>query len=451
VKARRPLLATLVAAITLSASAVASADDFVAELTTDTTVSAYGGAVAWSEYDAPTKRFRLMIRKGDITERANVTSSVDRFDVSLGPDQKGRTVALYTRCKRPARGCDIYRYDLGTLRESRLGHVSSKLDEAWPAQWRNRITFARRYREYVRSATDHRPDPKRRRGPLVDCDYPFVKTLTSRAPARRLDRSGCGTTFGMAIRNSTIVHVAAVSQGNARSESQVRRLRAGGGAARVLAKSVDIGDGYRPFTAPSLSATDVFLTRSGLRQNDQPSFLRIDLASRRATTAAAHVALGNIARDERGSFWYTQGPGPDASGGSPCHFALDPCRLVRASASPFSAVERALLPSVRVTAPPSRDLTVGALARYTVIGDVGRSVLRGGTLVRRDPLPGTRLRLLRINDVLLPPPTADVVFEGASDAAGGWAFTTASMQSSLLMVDAPDLKVATQAISVTIP
>ena len=198
-------------------------------------------------------------------------------------------MALYSRCRSDKGGCDVYRYDLRTRVERKLASVSSpSLDEAWPAQWRGRVSFVRRARTHVIDGYDHRPDP-RGRGPVMDCDIPYVKTLASRAPSRRLDRSQCGETTGMAIRRDTIVLVTDINQGGAGSESQVRLLRAGGGAARILARTTGGEGGYSPFVAPSLSASAVWLARVGRREGVQPGFLRIDLASARLTTVPGDV------------------------------------------------------------------------------------------------------------------------------------------------------------------
>jgi len=86
----------------------------------------------------------------------------------------------------------------------------------------------------------------------------------------------------MSIRGDSIVQVTDLDQGGAGSESQVRRLRARGGAARVLARAGGGEGGYSPFSSPSQSASAVWLTRTGFREAT-PSlvFLRIDLASGR--------------------------------------------------------------------------------------------------------------------------------------------------------------------------
>jgi hypothetical protein len=454
----RTIRASLVVLAALLAPAPALADDVVADLAARTPVSAYGGALAWSAYDAPSQRYRLMIRQGADTVPARTSASQRAFDVSLGPDSKGRVVALYTRCRTAAsgrtaeRGCDVYRYDLRTRREHKLASVSSPgFDEAWPAQWRDRVAFARRARTHVVDGFDHRPDP-RGRGPLLACDIPYVKTLSSRAPSRRLDRSQCGSTDGMAIRGATIVHVTGINQGGAGSESQVRRLRASGGAATILARTGGGEGGYSPFSSPNLSASAVWLTRTGRREGVQQGFLRIDLASRRLTTVPANLNLvASVARDERGRFWYVQGPEPDFDGESTCGLELEPCRLVRASASPFSQQTRALLPRVRVTAPASRTIAVFASDPLALTGDVTRTVVRGGAIVARAPLAGVPVALLRTARIEAPGPFVATGLTTTTDPAGRWSFPLPTPPpAAVFVIFAPSLRVASDAVSLQV-
>jgi hypothetical protein len=457
-RTRRSLGASLVVLAAVLAPAPAFADEVVADLAARTPVSAYGGALAWSAYDAPSQRYRLVIRQGAETVAARTAASRRAFDVSLGPDAKGRVVALYTRCRTAAkvrtreRNCDVYRYDLRTRREHKLASVSSPaLDEAWPAQWRDRVTFARRARTHVVDGFDHRPDP-RGRGPLLDCDIPYVKTLSSRAPSRRLDRSQCGSTDGMAIRGTTIVHVTGVNQGGAGSESQVRLLRAGGGAAKLLARAGGGEGGYSPFRSPSLSASAVWLTRTGRREGVQQGFLRIDLASRRLTTVPANLNLaGSIARDERGTFWYVQGPEPDFDGESTCGLALEPCRLVRASASPFSQQTRVLLARLRVAAPASRMIFAFASDPLVLTGDLTRTVVRGGAIVAHEPVPGVAVALLRTARIEVAGPFATTGLTATTDAAGRWSFALPTPPpAAVFAIFAPSLRVASEAVSLQV-
>jgi hypothetical protein len=216
------------------------------------------------------------------------------------------------------------------------------------------------------------------------------------------------------------------------ADSQVRRLSARGGPVRVLARSLDYVGRYSPFASPSQSATAIWLTRNRTQRpaRDANDFLRIDLASRRLTKVRPHLLLaGRVARDERGTFWYVQRPerndldAHDANGRPPfCTARLERCRLVRASASPFAQRERTLLPSLRraraafsvlYTDPP-----------VSISGDLTRAVVRGGTVVRREPLPEVTVELLSRgdNEIRGPGWLAPTGLTTTTDAAGRWSF-----------------------------
>jgi hypothetical protein len=424
---RRFRLPYCVALAAFFVAAPAGADDVVAELPRDTPISAYGGLVAWSDYDAATRRYRLVIRHGDQSAPAPIAVSRRAFDVSLGPDARGRVVALYTRCRTANRGCDVYRYEVQARRERKVLGVSSPTnDEAWPVQWRDRLAFVRRAHAYV-------PDPviapgvpgKRGEGERVACDVPYVKTLSARAPSRRLDRGLCAATTGMSIRGDSIVQVTSFYVDFNAAETQVRRLRALGGASRVLAHAPGGLGGYSQFSSPSQSLSAVWLTRTGNRE--PMDFLRIDLASGRLTGVHPNVWMaGRLARDERGTFWYVQAPEPpwEYHGEPPfCTSPLEPCRLVRASASPFSSTTRALTPRLRVTSPNAPTEGGPSTEPIVIFGDLTRAIVRGSTVVRREPLPAVPLELLRSDRPYGAGPFAATGLTATTDQAGRWSFS----------------------------
>jgi opacity protein-like surface antigen len=429
-------LATTAAAVLLASSS-AHADEVVATLARDTPVAAFDGVAAWSEYDQATARYHLVIYQGGQPARARLAASRRPFDVSLGPDARGRVVALYTRCRHGVRDCDVYRYAVKARREQRLGSVSSpEMDEAWPTQWRDRVAFVRRAKSYVRDDFDHRPDPRGKRGggPLIDCDVPFVKTVGSSEPSRRLDRARCGATTGMSLRGDSLVQVSDAYLYEA-SETQVRRVPIDGRPARVLARAGGGLSGYSPFSSPSQSKSAVYLTRQGARE--PANFLRIDLASRRLTEATPNVPLaGSVAFDEpAGSYWYLQAPERSASqllGYDPPPFCTQParsapllmqCRLVRATASPFSSTERTLAPRLTLTVNPGDEIVTPPGDLVTVSGDLTRDVVRGDAIVRREPVPAVALELLR-NDRSDGSGTYSTTGLTATvDAAGHWTFS----------------------------
>jgi hypothetical protein len=145
----------LVPAILLVLPAAAPAQEQVlARLDAATPVAAYRGVVAWSQRDPATGRFALMTNRGP----APVAQRGVPFDVDLGPAGGGRVAAVYSRCRRESgvldtygglyarlRGCDIFRLDLTTGRETRLAASAPRADEVWPTIWRSTYAFARTY------------------------------------------------------------------------------------------------------------------------------------------------------------------------------------------------------------------------------------------------------------------------------------------------------------------
>jgi len=112
------------------------------------TVSAYHGTVAYSRFDG--KAFSLVVG-GKVARVA--TRSVP-FDVDLGPDASGRTVAVYSRCASDpnanfgagamsypdgyAQGCRVFLYDPAVDRERPVANASGFM----PAIWRDTVVYA---------------------------------------------------------------------------------------------------------------------------------------------------------------------------------------------------------------------------------------------------------------------------------------------------------------------
>jgi hypothetical protein len=144
----------------------AAADVTVASVPNPTPISIYNGRVVWSSLDPAGNGYRLMTSVGGVTATVPVATRKVPFDVDLGPDRQGVTVAVYSRCAREpnfttavgnaiinvfpdwrsSRGCDLYKFDFDTGRESRVKGASSKgASEFLPSIWTTRIAFARVY------------------------------------------------------------------------------------------------------------------------------------------------------------------------------------------------------------------------------------------------------------------------------------------------------------------
>ena len=115
-----------------------------------TTVSAYHGTVAYSRLDPRAGKWSLVVNG----RTARISPRSAPFDVDLGPDASGRTVAVYSRCAKDpnpnfgdgamhypdgyAQGCRVYLYDPATDRERPVANASGFM----PAIWRNTVVYA---------------------------------------------------------------------------------------------------------------------------------------------------------------------------------------------------------------------------------------------------------------------------------------------------------------------
>jgi hypothetical protein len=116
------------------------------------------GAVVFSRHDVRTDRYRLMMRAADgVLTAFRIPSRAVAFDVDVGPDERGRDVAVYSRCAtEPASGppggglfyyrtglrCRLYQLSLATGRERRLRTRTERSgSDILPTMWRGRLAW----------------------------------------------------------------------------------------------------------------------------------------------------------------------------------------------------------------------------------------------------------------------------------------------------------------------
>jgi hypothetical protein len=186
-----PVLVSLAAF--MSPVADATADEVIATTARPTPLSAHAGRIVWSDYDPAQRVFFLAQRFGGITSRVPVRPRSVPFDADLGPDVNGETVAAYSRCAREprprsprignviaqmpdwptGRGCDLYRFDFATGRESRIATANSPgASEFLPSIWKATVAFARVY--------------ERKRGLKGERAYLYARPIAGAARSRRL-------------------------------------------------------------------------------------------------------------------------------------------------------------------------------------------------------------------------------------------------------------------------
>lgn len=366
--------------------ATARADEAMSALPRDTPISAYKGTLAWSEWDTAKMTYRLVlttIKTGKSTKPKVATRS-SPFDVSLGPDANGKTVALYSRCsKSDGTGCDAYKYDLAKKKQTKLNFSRRDRDEVWPSQWKGRYAWVEQ-----RGAGDDPSDFSD-----GNCDAPLTRPVDSDEAVKELSKGKCGTVTGQVLRESTIVQTVQYADDVARFFSEVRQLSVkGGGVKRVaILQGTQGGDMY---AAPTLDSDFIYMIRYGSGTTSR--FVRVLRSNGRMEQIQAYVGLaGRLARDGGKSFYIEQQPGDPGAPGVACA-TFRPCRLVRAGPDVFSGAERRLPP--QLTFQPAAG-TIFSNLPLAVGGTLTTPVVERGALVRSEPVAGVTLEGLQETDL----------------------------------------------------
>jgi hypothetical protein len=167
----------------------AQGDVTYATVSNPTPVSFYAGRVAWSALDPARHGYVLMTHAAGSMSPVPVQPRGVPFDVDLGPDEHGDTVAVYSRCGREpqgtgtpgtviprwrtGRGCDIFKFSFATGRETRVASANgARSSEFLPSIWDTRIAFARVY--------------ERRKGRAGDRAYLYARAVLGSSRSDRL-------------------------------------------------------------------------------------------------------------------------------------------------------------------------------------------------------------------------------------------------------------------------
>jgi hypothetical protein len=291
------------AALTFSlAPDTASADDVLATLPSLQTgrLSAYAGQVVWSQHISQDVNVLMRWRAGRV-DRLPVRSRKMPFDLDLGPDARGRAVAVYSRCAGengalPDRNCDVYQLSLTSGRERRLRRVStSRASEYAPTIWRGNIAYASARRSGLKP-----------------------RLMLLRRGARRPQRLLTGT------RVTAISHVRPMDlTSNAvvftwsrydparddREVSQLRRVALRGGRATILAKEVH-QEGFGDHANSANATPDETIWVHELVIPCLETRIVVDRHGQRRTTTTTTRDIRALARDGGTLYAITSAPAP---------------------------------------------------------------------------------------------------------------------------------------------
>ncbi|MGH2978478.1 MAG: hypothetical protein ACRDLQ_02415 [Solirubrobacterales bacterium] len=356
---------TAVAALALSAApAQAAAPEAVLEpVGAKTAVSAHDGHVVWNELDVPTGRWYLRHRFGGASARLPIAPRSAQFDVDVGPDRRGRAVAVYSRCAQEpavaaglalspdwmtAGGCDIYQVDLATGKERRLRRVSSRRgSETTPSIWKRTIAFARR-----------RP-PRR-----------TARIYLHRAGRARLVRVSGGTVPGclrtckprpyggpdaLDLGSRSIAYLWRLVNGNVVGVGvgwELRSVRFGSRRAALLASGYVGGAcGFALPSSPHAAGRGViYLERVGECLTTRTSFVSFEPRTGRWRSGETLGGFGYALGRDGGSYYWLRGAQPEpenAPAFDPCRTGPAACVLVRSPEPAFGPPDR------RTVAPPT--------------------------------------------------------------------------------------------------
>lgn len=377
-------IAALCAALALPN--VAHADVALTSTPRDTPISAFKGTLAWSEWDTVKQQYRLVlttVKTGKAT-RPSIGLRKAPFDVTLGPDSKNRTVALYSRCaKSDGTDCDAYKYDLASKKEHKLDFSRDDRDEAWPSQWQGRYAWVEQ-----RGKGDDPNDFKD-----GNCDAPLTRGTSSTSPVKELSKGTCGTVSGQALRGGTIIQTVSWADDITRNFSELRQLPVKGGSAKRLARLQGL-QGGDIFSAPLLDDHLVYATRTGTSTTSR--FVRVERTTGKVQYLEAQTPLAaRLARDAGRTFYVEQQVGDQGAPGVACA-TYRPCRLVRAEPDVFASGERRLAPRLTFQAPPS---PIPGDQPLALSGSLLTPVVRQGAFVRNEPVAGVTLEGLQATDL----------------------------------------------------
>lgn len=288
-------------------------------------VDAYRGlAVATERERTPGGQARYFLtayRDGQRT-RLPVAPRDVPFDVDLGPDRDGGIVAAYSRCEQdpgqggtpstvvslpqPAhtagRGCDLYRFDFATGRESKIAGASTdQASEVLPSIWKDRIAFARVY--------------ERRPGDRGTYPYLYTRPLndgsSQRQPGGNRGTRGLPgpTSLDLYGRHLSFVWNYATAEpqsGDVAGTSEVRLDTVDGGH-RLLSQARFRGSEYASYVTPQGADGRIYYGYQRVRsRGEQPPasltalLLRYSISSRNRATATPPNQLLSTAVDGTG-------------------------------------------------------------------------------------------------------------------------------------------------------
>jgi hypothetical protein len=334
----------VLAAVALACCAAPAAAEPVAlaPVTASVPIAAHGGWVVWSVPASGGWGLAAWHRGRVATLR--VAPRPRPFDLDLGTDARGRTVATFSRCAEistanppllPPTGedCRVRVLDLATGHE-RAGGVPRPKDasDTMPSMWRGRIAFARhdpRHGDVAQlllwSPSKHRLTTLRHGALPTACPYRTCKRLRVVGSVLSLDLGAELATFVWAVQAPGVV-------GHLGYELRADRLDDG---RSVLAGFGYVGeactsdpDGAAPFGAAAAGNAVWYALAASTCYVNSYSLVRFDARTRKAAFGALSGEILRFAKD-RDALYALVAPKPQGEVAPTCDAPGEPCLIER--------------------------------------------------------------------------------------------------------------------------
>jgi hypothetical protein len=346
---RSRVVAVAVAAAYACGAATASAEPLaLSTVAANVPIAAHGGWVAWSA-PATGGGWGLAAWHDGQVIALPVARRAQPFDVDLGTDARGRTVATFSRCTTAptdyfgrlqtwtGAGCRVRVVDLATGRERAAGvRRPAGASDTTPSMWRGRIAFARRDRRHkdvaqvlLWSPATHRVTALRHGAVPTDCPYQGgCEGMTVRGSVQGLDLGSRLATFLWWVEAPGVV-------GHGGWEVRADRLDEGRsvltGAGFVGEACTGSVDGVAP-SVPAADGDDVWYSRlTSACYVDTTSVVRFDARTRRAAVGELSGEILRFAKDGD-ALYALVAPTPQDKVAPACDAPGAPCTIERIDA-----------------------------------------------------------------------------------------------------------------------
>lgn len=327
----KPATALITAAVfaATAAAPAAAAPAKLADLHAATTVRAFGGVQAWSDYDPATKLWHVQVRRDGRLFTPAIPPSRNRIDVDVGPRSDGVPTLAYIDCPHNCRVV-VTHLDGGTPQT-----VPGSAGASDPTIWGHQVAWVRNDRTILTSTRGGHGRRVLGGAPARKCYKPFT------GKPRRCERPSNPTIGDIELHGSQLALVDVfglkLAAGNGVSEIRTESIK--GGPQRLVAL-MTIGEGGQTWVGPSWAKGKLYFYKSCLGDpggcvGPGAGAFAYDSARNTYALARGSTPLTGFAIDDDGSRAYEAlGPGGPECGDADAR----PCELRESDPLAFKAV-----------------------------------------------------------------------------------------------------------------